>query len=70
MVGGSSRVCVAGRLDGLGEIRELLGSHSLDEEVPVVQGLEVNLDDICVGLVETRVLIRNYAFWEKAEPWF
>ena len=62
MVGGSSRVCVAGRLDGLGEIRELLGSHSLDEEVPVVQGLEVNLDDVGVALVDPHVLNSNFEY--------
>ena len=31
---------------------ELLGGVALDEEVAVVQGVEVNLDDISVGVVD------------------
>jgi len=44
------------------KIRELLGSHSLDEEVPVVQGLEVNLDDVGVALVDPHVLNSNFEY--------
>ena len=48
------------RLDRGGEIGELLGAVTLDEEVPVIEGFEVNLDDICTGVVDPHVLDSNH----------
>ncbi len=44
----------------LSEVGELLGGVTLDQEVPVVQGLEVNFDDICTGVVDPHVLDSNH----------
>ena len=40
------------RSDRSGEIGELLRGISLDQDVPVVQGVKINLDDICMGVVD------------------
>ncbi len=40
------------RSDGFSQIRELFGGVTLNEDVPVVQGVEINLDDICTGVVD------------------
>ena len=37
--------------DGV-QVVELLGSVALDEEIAVVERFEINLDDICVGVVD------------------
>ena len=34
------------------EIWELLGGVTLDQDVPVVEGVEINLDDIGTGVVD------------------
>lgn len=41
--------------DSLGEVGELLGRVTLDQDVPVVQGIEIYFDDICVGVVDPHV---------------
>jgi hypothetical protein len=46
------------RLDRGSEIGELLRGITLDQDVPVVQGVEINLDDICVGVVDPHVTER------------
>ena len=38
--------------DCFGEIRELLGGVTLNQDVSVVQSVEINLDDICIGVVD------------------
>lgn len=40
------------RSDRSSEIRELLRGITLDQDVPVVEGVEINLDDICIGVVD------------------
>lgn len=40
------------RSDRSGEIWELLRGVTLDQDVPVVQGVKINLDDICIGVVD------------------
>ena len=40
------------RSDRSSEIWELLRGITLDQDVPVVQGVKINLDDICVGVVD------------------
>ena len=41
--------------DSLGEVRELLGGITLDQDVPVVEGVEINFDDIGTGVVDPHV---------------
>ena len=48
----------APRSDRGGEIWELLGGVTLHQDVPVVEGVEINLDDICVGVVDPHALKR------------
>ena len=47
------------RSDSCSEVGELLRAVTLDEEVPVIEGLEVNFDDICAGVVDPHVLDSN-----------
>jgi hypothetical protein len=49
-------------LYGSCEVGELLGGITLDQEVPVVQGFEVDLDDICTGVVDPHVLDSNHHY--------
>jgi len=49
-------------LYGSGEVGELLGAVTFDQEVPVVEGFEVNLDDICTGVVDPHVLDSNHHY--------
>ena len=38
--------------DSFSEIWELLGGVTLDQDVPVIQGVEINFDDIGTGVVD------------------
>jgi hypothetical protein len=49
-------------LYSLREVGELLGGITFDQKVPVVQGFEVNLDDICTGVVDPHVLDSNHHY--------
>ncbi len=46
--------------DCLSEVGELLGGVTLDKKIPVIEGFEVNLDDICTGVVDPHVLDSNH----------
>lgn len=35
-----------------GNVDELLGGVTLDQKVAVIQGFEVNFDDVCAGVVD------------------
>ena len=44
----------------MSEVGELLGGIALDQKVPVIEGLEINFDDICIGVVDPHVLDSNH----------
>lgn len=46
------------RSDRGSEVGELLRGITLDQDVPVVQGVEINLDDICIGVVDPHAVKR------------
>ncbi len=48
--------------DRLSEVGELLGAVTFDQVVPVVEGFEVHLDDICAGVVDPHVLDSNHHY--------
>ncbi len=61
--GGPRQGLAAERLssDSFSEIWELLGGVTLDQDVPVIQGVEINLDDIGTGVVDPHDIERMTA---------